>query len=55
MLRNLFVKEDWIAQESENNIWLPHDMRSCGIAVGNNLLVFGHRSGIVSFLGVPSS
>ena len=46
----IFVKETWVVLDMEKVLWLPSDYRATCVAVWNNILVFGHASGRVTFI-----
>ncbi|QLI73171.1 Vegetative incompatibility protein HET-E-1 [Metarhizium brunneum] len=45
--------EDWIARDGHNLLCLPPDYRATCAARWNNILVLGHKSGLVSFFQLP--
>ncbi|KFG85253.1 hypothetical protein MANI_114843 [Metarhizium anisopliae] len=47
------ITEDWIARDGRNILCLPPDYRATCAARWNNILVLGHRSGLVSFSQLP--
>ncbi|EFY97560.2 WD40 and cullin domain protein [Metarhizium robertsii] len=47
------ITEDWIARDGRNLLCLPPDYRATCAARWNNILVLGHRSGLVSFFQLP--
>jgi WD40 repeat protein len=52
---NIFVKSYWVTRGTENLLWLPSDYRTTCTAVQNNVLVLGHASGHVTFIGFSLS
>lgn len=48
---NIFVKGSWVTREMTNAIWLPPDYRPTCSAFQGSILVLGHRSGRVTFMG----
>jgi WD40 repeat protein len=48
--RGVVVKEQWIAQDMENLLWLPWDYRPSSTTVRGSVVVLGHASGRVSIL-----
>ena len=48
--RSIFVKEQWVSLDTENLLWLPSDHRPSCVAVHGSIVVYGYRSGQVSFM-----
>lgn len=48
----LWLNDEWIAQGSENLLWLPEEFRGCNLAAKNDLVALGARNGYVTFLGI---
>ena len=47
-IRDLFLKETWVAHKMGNVLWLPFEYRTC-CAVRGNVLALGQASGYVMF------
>jgi WD40 repeat protein len=51
VIYTLFVSNNWVAEGQGRILWLPPDYRPTSIAVRNGIIVLGHSSGSISFLG----
>ncbi|KAN0087273.1 hypothetical protein V8E54_000961 [Elaphomyces granulatus] len=51
----IFVNDEWVTQDGQDLLWLPPDYRAECLALFNNVLALGHRSGQVTFLELVSS
>jgi hypothetical protein len=49
--REIFVNRTWVSQGMKNVLWLPPEYRAKCAAVYDDILVMGHASGHVSFIG----
>ncbi len=50
----VFVCKDWITQDGQDVIWLPHDYKATCSAVFDKTLILGHPTGQVTFLELLS-
>ncbi|KAF3407813.1 hypothetical protein DPV78_001659 [Talaromyces pinophilus] len=48
--KSILVKNEWLARNDSNAIWLPVECRPTSSAVYDSMLVMGHASGRVTFL-----
>ncbi|KAJ5724237.1 hypothetical protein N7488_002272 [Penicillium malachiteum] len=48
--RGNILVDDWIVLGTRRLLYLPHDYRSEHVAVTDNMVVLGHKSGRVSFI-----
>ncbi|KAK4233949.1 hypothetical protein C8A03DRAFT_19073 [Achaetomium macrosporum] len=46
----LFVDGEWITLDGKGVLWLPSDYRATSVALYENTVVLGHRSGRLTFL-----
>ena len=46
----LYVSDEWVTWKTKEVLWLPPDYRVSCVAVRDNVLVMGHRSGQVTFI-----
>ncbi|KAH8430190.1 uncharacterized protein LDX57_007860 [Aspergillus melleus] len=46
----IFIDEKWITRSGQRLIWLPPDFRPSSVAISDNCLVLGHKSGLLTFL-----
>jgi WD40 repeat protein len=49
-VRNIFVKDQWVARHMENFLWLPPDYRVACVVVQPNILVLCHTFGQITIL-----
>lgn len=47
---HLWVNGDWVAQGSENILWLPEAFRGCNLLAKQDLIALGQQNGHVTFL-----
>ena len=52
---SFFVRENWVVQDMKSVLLLPYDYRPTCSAVYNDILVMGHRSGLVSIFKFNSA
>ena len=50
----VFVKEQWVARNTENCLWLPSNYRATCSTFQGGVLVLGHASGHVTFIAISS-
>jgi hypothetical protein len=51
--RNLFVDGRWVVRGGERILLLPRDYEpQCAVVTRENILIMGHNSGVVTFLGI---
>jgi WD40 repeat protein len=49
--QSLFVANDWVLEGKGKILWLPPEYRATSIAIWNRIIVLGHSSGRISYLG----
>ena len=52
---NIFVEERWVTRGTEKLLWLPFEYRAVCWDVQSDLLVLGHESGRITFIGFTFS